>query len=152
MSKVQVKILQSNNSNAHSFSLHLTHVWIPPRRIYSTCHGLMLDGNCFGISAGYTESRVLVGQHHPSDDCLYDLHVGVTCFARSLFPSDASTFNWIWLSISGIVGFVFGDYFCLNLTSTLAPEYPCWSFHSAHHLLPSSAGLLLGNPWVYSLF
>jgi len=27
------------------------------------------------------------------------------------FPTDASQFNWIWLSISGIVGFVFGDFF-----------------------------------------
>jgi drug/metabolite transporter (DMT)-like permease len=27
------------------------------------------------------------------------------------FPSDASGFNWIWLSISGLVGFVFGDLF-----------------------------------------
>ncbi len=28
-----------------------------------------------------------------------------------LWPSDASAFNWVWLSISGLVGFVFGDYF-----------------------------------------
>ncbi len=36
----------------------------------------------------------------------------VSFFIRGLvFPTDASQFNWIWLSISGIVGFVFGDYF-----------------------------------------
>jgi drug/metabolite transporter (DMT)-like permease len=27
------------------------------------------------------------------------------------FPSDASTHNWIWLSISGLIGFVLGDFF-----------------------------------------
>lgn len=26
-------------------------------------------------------------------------------------PTDASNFNWIWLSLSGLVGFVMGDYF-----------------------------------------
>ena len=28
-----------------------------------------------------------------------------------MFPSDASYENWIWLSLSGLVGFVFGDLF-----------------------------------------
>lgn len=33
-------------------------------------------------------------------------------FTRGLlFPTDASTHNWIWLGISGIVGFIIGDYF-----------------------------------------
>ncbi len=27
------------------------------------------------------------------------------------FPTDATGFNWIWLSVSGLVGFVIGDYF-----------------------------------------
>ena len=27
------------------------------------------------------------------------------------FPTDASTHNWIWLSVSGLIGFVFGDLF-----------------------------------------
>jgi len=36
----------------------------------------------------------------------------VSFFVRGrFFPTDASQFNWIWLSISGLVGFVFGDYF-----------------------------------------
>jgi drug/metabolite transporter (DMT)-like permease len=28
-----------------------------------------------------------------------------------LFPTDASSHAWLWLSISGLIGFVFGDYF-----------------------------------------
>ena len=28
-----------------------------------------------------------------------------------IFPSDASSYNWIWLTLSGLVGFVFGDLF-----------------------------------------
>jgi len=40
------------------------------------------------------------------------IYAVVSRFTRGLFfPSDASQFNWIWLSISGLVGFVFGDYF-----------------------------------------
>jgi len=36
----------------------------------------------------------------------------VSVFLRgSFFPSGASQFNWVWLSISGIIGLVFGDYF-----------------------------------------
>lgn len=40
------------------------------------------------------------------------IYMVVSAFLRGrFFPTDASQFNWIWLSISGIVGFVFGDYF-----------------------------------------
>lgn len=40
------------------------------------------------------------------------IYMVVSAFLRGrFFPSDASQFNWVWLSISGIVGFVFGDYF-----------------------------------------
>lgn len=40
------------------------------------------------------------------------IYAVVSFFIRGrFFPTDASQFNWIWLSISGIVGFVFGDYF-----------------------------------------
>lgn len=42
----------------------------------------------------------------------FGIYALVSFFARGLiFPTDASSFNWIWLSLSGIVGFVFGDYF-----------------------------------------
>ncbi|MCU0363942.1 MAG: DMT family transporter [Bacteroidales bacterium] len=35
-----------------------------------------------------------------------------TFFTRGLIlPADASTHNWLWLSLSGLVGFVFGDLF-----------------------------------------
>lgn len=40
------------------------------------------------------------------------IYMVVSAFLRGgFFPSGASQFNWVWLSISGIVGFVFGDYF-----------------------------------------
>jgi len=29
----------------------------------------------------------------------------------NLFPSDASLHNWVWLAVSGLIGFVIGDYF-----------------------------------------
>lgn len=36
----------------------------------------------------------------------------ISYFSRGLFlPFDASAYQWIWMSISGIAGFVFGDYF-----------------------------------------
>ncbi|WP_299524843.1 DMT family transporter [uncultured Lutibacter sp.] len=36
----------------------------------------------------------------------------ISYFSRGMFlPFDASAHQWIWMSISGIVGFVFGDYF-----------------------------------------
>lgn len=36
----------------------------------------------------------------------------VSYFIRGrFFPTDATQFNWIWLSVSGLIGFVFGDYF-----------------------------------------
>jgi drug/metabolite transporter (DMT)-like permease len=54
-------------------------------------------------------------------------------FLRGLpFPSDASLHNWVWLSVSGLIGFVLGDYFLFKsftiigswfamLVMTLAP-------------------------------
>jgi len=40
------------------------------------------------------------------------IYAGVSFFVRGrMFPTDASQFVWIWMSISGLVGFVFGDYF-----------------------------------------
>lgn len=42
----------------------------------------------------------------------FAIYAIVSWFLRGrFFPTDASSFNWIWLSISGLVGFVFGDYF-----------------------------------------
>jgi drug/metabolite transporter (DMT)-like permease len=36
-------------------------------------------------------------------------------FTRGLvFPTDASAHNWIWLGISGVVGFIIGDYFLFS--------------------------------------
>jgi drug/metabolite transporter (DMT)-like permease len=40
------------------------------------------------------------------------LYMGVSFFVRGMvLPLDASAHVWIWMSISGLVGFVFGDYF-----------------------------------------
>jgi len=42
----------------------------------------------------------------------FAIYATVAQFTRGLaFPTDASGFNWFWLSFSGLVGFVFGDYF-----------------------------------------
>ena len=36
----------------------------------------------------------------------------ISYFSRGLFlPFDAGTHQWIWMSVSGLIGFVFGDYF-----------------------------------------
>jgi len=37
-----------------------------------------------------------------------------------LFPSDASTHAWVWLSVSGLVGFVFGDYFLFRAFAAIS--------------------------------
>jgi len=37
--------------------------------------------------------------------------IGSAFLRGSLFPYGASQFNWVWLSLSGIIGLVFGDYF-----------------------------------------
>lgn len=40
------------------------------------------------------------------------IYAGVAYFIRGrILPTDASQFVWIWMGISGLVGFVFGDYF-----------------------------------------
>ncbi|NOX86317.1 MAG: DMT family transporter, partial [Chlorobi bacterium] len=39
----------------------------------------------------------------------------LTYFTRGLvLPTDASAHNWIWLGLSGIVGFIIGDYFLFS--------------------------------------
>jgi drug/metabolite transporter (DMT)-like permease len=40
------------------------------------------------------------------------------------FPTDASVHNWIWLSVSGLIGFVLGDSFYLILYH-YRPGLPC---------------------------
>ena len=40
------------------------------------------------------------------------IYAVISFFSRGQFlPTDATSHQWIWMSISGIVGFVFGDYF-----------------------------------------
>lgn len=40
------------------------------------------------------------------------IYAVISYFVRGLvFPTDASGFNWFWLGLSGLIGFVFGDYF-----------------------------------------
>ncbi len=40
------------------------------------------------------------------------IYAAVSYFiSGNLFPANATSFIWIWMSISGIIGFVFGDYF-----------------------------------------
>ncbi len=43
------------------------------------------------------------------------IYAVIAAFTRGLFlPFDASSHQWIWMSVSGLVGFVFGDYFLLK--------------------------------------
>ena len=37
-----------------------------------------------------------------------------------IFPSDASVHAWVWLSVSGLVGFVFGDYFLFRAFAAIS--------------------------------
>jgi drug/metabolite transporter (DMT)-like permease len=40
-----------------------------------------------------------------------------------IFPSDASTDNWIWLTLSGLVGFVFGDLFLFKSYTIIGSRF-----------------------------
>jgi drug/metabolite transporter (DMT)-like permease len=43
------------------------------------------------------------------------IYAVISSFSRGMFlPFDASSHQWIWMSISGLIGFVFGDYFLLK--------------------------------------
>lgn len=43
------------------------------------------------------------------------IYAVISSFTRGMFlPFDASSHQWIWMSISGLIGFVFGDYFLLK--------------------------------------
>jgi len=40
-----------------------------------------------------------------------------------LLPTDASIANWIWLSLSGLIGFVFGDYFLFKSYAVIGSRF-----------------------------
>jgi drug/metabolite transporter (DMT)-like permease len=43
------------------------------------------------------------------------IYAVISAFTRGMFlPFDAGAHQWIWMSVSGLVGFVFGDYFLLK--------------------------------------
>lgn len=44
-------------------------------------------------------------------------------FRGKFFPSDASFENWIWLSLSGLIGFVFGDYFLFKSYAVIGSRF-----------------------------
>jgi drug/metabolite transporter (DMT)-like permease len=74
-----------------------------------------------------------------------------------VFPTDASLHNWIWLSVSGLIGFVLGDYFLFRsytiigswfamLIMTLAPPMAAvfgWILLDERLDLKSLAGIAL---------
>jgi len=41
----------------------------------------------------------------------------------SLLPTDATAENWIWLSLSGLIGFVFGDYFLFKAYAVIGSRF-----------------------------
>src|SRR5512145_1229191 len=72
-------------------------------------------------------------------------------------PADASAHNWIWLSVSGFIGFVIGDFFLLKsftiigswfamLIMTLAPPMAAifgWIILDEHLSMLAIAGILI---------
>jgi drug/metabolite transporter (DMT)-like permease len=74
-----------------------------------------------------------------------------------IFPSDASMHNWIWLSVSGLIGFVLGDFFLFKsytiigswfamLIMTLAPPMAAifgWILLDEHLNTKSILGILI---------
>jgi len=82
----------------------------------------------------------------------------LTLFRRNMIlPVDASTENWIWLGLSGLVGFVFGDLFLFKsftiigsrfsmLIMTLVPPMTAffgWIILGEHLTLLNFAGIIL---------
>jgi drug/metabolite transporter (DMT)-like permease len=82
----------------------------------------------------------------------------LTFVTRGLFlPTDASAHNWIWLSVSGFIGFVIGDFFLLKsftiigswfamLIMTLAPPMAAifgWIILNEHLSYLAIAGIAL---------
>src|SRR5512133_814992 len=82
----------------------------------------------------------------------------LTFMTRGLFlPTDASAHNWIWLSVSGFIGFVIGDFFLLKsftiigswfamLIMTLAPPMAAvfgWIILDEHLSYLAIAGIAL---------
>lgn len=51
------------------------------------------------------------------------LSIYTTIFRGHMLPSDASSNNWIWLSISGLIGFVFGDLFLFKSYTIIGSRY-----------------------------
>jgi len=74
-----------------------------------------------------------------------------------IWPTDATTHNWIWLSISGLIGFVIGDFFLLKsfaiigswfamLIMTLAPPMAAlfgWILLGEHLSFLAIAGIMI---------
>ena len=87
------------------------------------------------------------------------MFLSLLTFARRhmLFPVDASAQNWIWLGLSGLVGFVFGDLFLFKsftiigsrfsmLIMTLVPPMTAffgWIILDEHLTLLNLAGIIL---------
>jgi drug/metabolite transporter (DMT)-like permease len=51
------------------------------------------------------------------------LSIYTTIFRGHILPVDASSHNWIWLTISGLIGFVFGDLFLFKSYTIIGSRY-----------------------------
>lgn len=52
------------------------------------------------------------------------LLAGYNYLVRGYFlPSDATSYNWFWLSLSGLVGFTFGDYFLFRSFAVIGSRF-----------------------------
>jgi drug/metabolite transporter (DMT)-like permease len=61
------------------------------------------------------------------------------------FPGDASSFNWFWLAISGLIGFVFGDLFLFKAFTLIGSRFSMLIMTLAPPIAAISGWILLGE-------
>jgi drug/metabolite transporter (DMT)-like permease len=61
------------------------------------------------------------------------------------FPADASGYNWIWLSMSGLVGFVFGDFFLFKSYTVIGSRFSMLIMNLVPPITALAGFLILGE-------
>lgn len=65
---------------------------------------------------------------------------------RGMFlPADATTYNWIWLSLSGLVGFVFGDFFLFRSYTIIGSRFSMLIMNLVPPITALAGFLVLGE-------
>jgi drug/metabolite transporter (DMT)-like permease len=69
-----------------------------------------------------------------------------TVFRRGMFfPADASGYNWLWLSLSGLVGFVFGDFFLFKSYTVIGSRFSMLIMNLVPPITALAGFLILGE-------